>query len=50
MQFRMKVLSEVEITNGSEGFELLDQNKLGSTDTEIKINYQRALQGELKEL
>ncbi|WP_368487903.1 flagellar basal-body MS-ring/collar protein FliF [Clostridium sp. BJN0013] len=45
---RMKVLSEVEITNGSEGFELLDQSKLGSTDTEIKINYQRALQGELE--
>ena len=45
---RMKVLSEVKVTNGSEGFELLDESKLGSTDTEIKINYQRALQGELE--
>lgn len=45
---RLKVLSEVQLTNGSQGFELLDKSKLGSTDTEIKINYQRALQGELE--
>ncbi|WP_411679138.1 flagellar basal-body MS-ring/collar protein FliF [Clostridium thailandense] len=45
---RMKILSEVSLTNGSQGFELLDKSKLGSTDQEIKINYQRALQGELE--
>lgn len=45
---RMKMLSEVSLTNGSQGFELLDKSKLGSTDQEIKINYQRALQGELE--
>lgn len=45
---RMKVLSEVQLTNGSQGFELFDKNNLGSTDAEIKINYQRALQGELE--
>ncbi|MFL0195485.1 flagellar basal-body MS-ring/collar protein FliF [Clostridium sp. WILCCON 0269] len=45
---RMKVLSEVQMTNGSQGFELFDKSSLGSTDAEIKINYQRALQGELE--
>ncbi|MBE3580488.1 MAG: flagellar M-ring protein FliF [Thermoanaerobacteraceae bacterium] len=30
------------------GFELFDQNKLGMTDFERHINYQRALQGELQ--
>lgn len=47
-QLRMKMLSEVSMTNGSQGFELLDKSKLGSTDQEMKINYQRALQGELE--
>lgn len=47
-QLRMKMLSEVSMTNGSQGFELLDKTKLGSTDEEMKINYQRALQGELE--
>ena len=32
---------------GSTGFEIFDQQKLGSTDFVQKINYQRALQGEL---
>ena len=45
---RVEVLSEVPITNGSQGFELLDKSKFGSTDAEMKINYQRALQGELE--
>jgi flagellar M-ring protein FliF len=45
---RMQMLSEVNMTNGSQGFELLDKTKLGSTDAEMKINYQRALQGELE--
>jgi len=47
-QLRMKMLSEVSMTNGSQGFELLDKSKLGSTDQEMKISYQRALQGELE--
>lgn len=47
-QLRMQMLSEVSMTNGSQGFELLDKSKLGSTDEEMKINYQRALQGELE--
>ena len=37
-----------EITSGSKGFELLDQSKFGATDEEMKIEYQRALQGELE--
>ncbi|KAA8675183.1 flagellar basal-body MS-ring/collar protein FliF [Clostridium sp. HV4-5-A1G] len=45
---RMKVLSEVQLTNGSQGFELFDKSNLGTTDAEIKVNYQRALQGELE--
>lgn len=45
---RMEVLSEVPMTSGSEGFELLDKSKFGATDAEMKINYQRALQGELE--
>lgn len=45
---RMKMISEVSITEGSQGFELLDKTKFGSTDAEMKINYQRALQGELE--
>ncbi len=47
-KLRMQMLSEVSMTNGSQGFELLDKTKLGSTDAEMKINYQRALQGELE--
>lgn len=47
-QLRMQMLSEVQMTNGSQGFELLDKTKLGATDEEMKINYQRALQGELE--
>ncbi|WP_027624834.1 flagellar basal-body MS-ring/collar protein FliF [Clostridium lundense] len=45
---RMEILSEVPMTSGSQGFELLDKSKFGSTDAEMKINYQRALQGELE--
>lgn len=45
---RMEVLAEVPMTNGSQGFELLDKSKFGSTDAEMKINYQRALQGEIE--
>lgn len=45
---RMQVLSEVQLTNGSKGFELLDDDKFGQTDEQFKVNYQRSLQGELE--
>lgn len=45
---RMQVLSEVQMTNGSQGFELLDKNKFGQTDKQFSVDYQRALQGELE--
>ncbi|WP_315114341.1 flagellar basal-body MS-ring/collar protein FliF [uncultured Clostridium sp.] len=45
---RMEILSEVPMNSGSQGFELLDKSKFGATDAEMKINYQRALQGELE--
>lgn len=47
-KLRMQMLADVQLTNGSQGFELLDKTKLGTTDQEMKINYQRALQGELE--
>lgn len=47
-ELRMKILSEVNLTNGSQGFEILDKSQFGSTDEQTKINYQRALQGELE--
>lgn len=47
-EVRMKILSEVSLTNGSQGFEILDKSQFGSTDAQTKINYQRALQGELE--
>ena len=40
--------AQVPIKNGSNGFELLDKNKFGATEEEMKINYQRALQGEIE--
>jgi flagellar M-ring protein FliF len=45
---RMQIMSEVTLTNGSQGFELFDKTQLGATDQEIQINYQRAMQGELE--
>ncbi|WP_446897156.1 flagellar basal-body MS-ring/collar protein FliF [Clostridium sp. LBM24168] len=45
---RLQVLSEVQLTNGSQGFEILDKSKFGETDQQMKIDYQRALQGELE--
>lgn len=47
-ELRMQMLSEVTLTNGSQGFEILDKSQFGETDQEMKINYQRALQGELE--
>ncbi len=37
-----------DLTNGSKGFELLDSTKFGATDEEMKVGYQRAIQGELE--
>ncbi|MGK0466295.1 flagellar basal-body MS-ring/collar protein FliF [Clostridium sp.] len=45
---RMELMSEVEITEGSDGFELFDSGKMAPTDTETKIMYQRALSGEIE--
>jgi flagellar M-ring protein FliF len=47
-QLRMQMLSEVQMTDGSPGFELLDKTQFGATDQQINITYQRALQGELE--
>ncbi|MEK6266742.1 MAG: flagellar basal-body MS-ring/collar protein FliF, partial [Clostridium sp.] len=45
---RMELMSEVKITEGSDGFELFDSGKMAPTDTETKIMYQRALSGEIE--
>ncbi|MDF2882605.1 MAG: flagellar M-ring protein FliF [Clostridiaceae bacterium] len=45
---RMQLLSSITMTNGSQGFELLDKSQFGETDAQMQINYQRALQGELE--
>ncbi len=47
-KIRMQTLSEVQLTNGSHGFELLDKSTFGQTDQQLNINYQRALEGELE--
>ena len=45
---RMELMSEVNITEGSKGFELFDNGKMAPTDAETKIMYQRALAGEIE--
>lgn len=45
---RMETMSSINSANGSQGFELLDKSKFGQTDQEMKITYQRALQGEIE--
>lgn len=44
---RIKVAGEGSITGQGVGFELFDEVKVGQTEFVQKINYQRALQGEL---
>ncbi len=44
---RISLASEGIPKGGVTGFEIFDQQKLGSTEFVQKINYQRALQGEL---
>lgn len=46
-ELRLSLFSETSIPSSIKGFELFDQNKFGVTDTEAKIMYQRALEGEL---
>lgn len=46
-QLRLELASQ--LSSGSKGFELFDSsNTFGSTDADMKIKYQRALQGELE--
>lgn len=46
-QLRLELASD--ITSGSKGWELFDTtSQFGTTDAEMKIKYQRALQGELE--
>lgn len=46
-QLRLELASD--ITSGSKGWELFDNtSQFGTTDAEMKIKYQRALQGELE--
>ncbi|MFI4962448.1 MAG: flagellar basal-body MS-ring/collar protein FliF [Legionellales bacterium] len=45
---RLKIMSEGVELKGSVGFELFDKSDFGMTDFSQKINYQRALQGELE--
>ncbi|MDV3428886.1 MAG: flagellar M-ring protein FliF [Bacillota bacterium] len=47
-ELRMEMLSSVTFNGGTNGFELFDSTKFGITDAEMKINYQRALEGELE--
>ncbi len=45
---RLKIMSSGIQLTGSVGFELFDKSDFGMTDFSQKINYQRALQGELE--
>lgn len=45
---RLKIMSSGLQLSGSVGFELFDKSDFGMTDFSQKINYQRALQGELE--
>lgn len=46
-QLRLELASQ--LSSGSKGFELFDSsNTFGSTDADMKVKYQRALQGELE--
>ncbi|SDB99699.1 MULTISPECIES: flagellar basal-body MS-ring/collar protein FliF [unclassified Candidatus Frackibacter] len=46
-QLRLDLASEGLPTGGVVGFELFDKTRLGSTDFEQKVNFYRALSGEL---
>lgn len=44
---RLKVMDTVPALSGGVGFEIFDKDNFGTTEFVQKINYQRALQGEL---
>ncbi|MCS7149353.1 MAG: flagellar basal-body MS-ring/collar protein FliF [Caldimicrobium sp.] len=46
-EVRMEIASRGFIGAGGPGFELFDKEKLGLTEFQEKVNYQRALEGEL---
>jgi flagellar M-ring protein FliF len=46
-KLRMDMVNEGLPQGGNVGFELLDKNSFGMTEFNQKVNYQRALQGEL---
>ncbi|CDF58021.1 flagellar basal-body MS-ring/collar protein FliF [Thermobrachium celere] len=46
-EIRLSIFSDTNLPSSIKGFELFDNNKFGVTDTEAKIMYQRALEGEL---
>lgn len=46
-EMRMQLASEGLPQGGNVGFEIFDKNNLGLTEFSQKLNYQRALQGEL---
>ena len=46
-QLRLNLASEGLPSGGVTGFEIFDQTQIGSTDFEQKVNYYRALSGEL---
>ena len=47
-EIRIKLASSGVLQGGGLGFELFDQNKMGVTDFEQQVDYQRALQEELR--
>ena len=47
-ELRLELASAGLPTGGSIGFELFDQNRLGLSEFQEKLNYRRALQGELE--
>ena len=47
-QARMEIASEGPVHSGRMGFELFDKSSWGQTEFDEKVNYQRALEGELE--
>lgn len=47
-ELRIMLNSDGTLYGGGVGFELFDQTKLGVSESERRLNYQRALQGELQ--
>ena len=46
-EWRMRLASQGVPSGGTVGFEIFDKNQFGLTDFSQRLNYQRALQGEL---